>query len=122
MIFLVFGSVGYLAFGESTEHMITLNLPEDWSTTSVQIALSLALFFTFPIMMVPVYEVIERSLESAPWFSRSVAPGRRWGSICVCVLHAHTCGCMHAVLLCCRHTQGPYTGSCDVHRVHRSIT
>lgn len=82
MIFLVFGATGYIAFGEETQEVITYNLPNDWSTQSVKIALSLALFFTFPIMMVPVYEVVERSLESAPWFYRNVAPGRRCAPAC----------------------------------------
>lgn len=78
LIFLVFGAVGYCAYGENTLDKITDNLPEnDWSTTAVKVALCWALFFTFPIMMVPVYEVLEQALENATWFDRNVAPGRR---------------------------------------------
>jgi solute carrier family 36 (proton-coupled amino acid transporter) len=78
VIFLVFGAVGYSAYGEHTMDKITDNLPDDWSTTSVKVALVWALFFTFPIMMVPAYEILERALGYATWFDRNVAPGRRF--------------------------------------------
>lgn len=55
---------GYAAFGEHTRDIITLNLPEDWSTVAVKISLCVGLLFTFPVMMVPVYEILERSLQS----------------------------------------------------------
>ena len=55
---------GYAAFGEHTHDIITLNLPEDWSTVAVKLSLCLGLLFTFPVMMVPVYEILERSLQS----------------------------------------------------------
>lgn len=77
LIFLVFGSVGYCAFGDHTEQIITDNLPDDWTTHTVKVALCLALFFTFPMMMVPVYEVIEQTLGSSSWFDVNVAPARR---------------------------------------------
>lgn len=81
LIFLVFGAVGYSAYGETTMDKITDNLPDDWSTTSVKVALCWALFFTFPIMMLPAYEVLERALENATWFDRRVAPGRRFAFV-----------------------------------------
>ena len=77
MIFLVFGAVGYCAFGDHTEEIITDNLPDDWTTHTVKIALCLALFFTFPMMMVPVYEVVEQALNGSAWFDMNVAPARR---------------------------------------------
>ena len=55
---------GYAAFGEHTRDIITLNLPEDWSTVAVKLSLCVGLLFTFPVMMVPVYEILERSLQS----------------------------------------------------------
>lgn len=55
---------GYAAFGEHTRDIITLNLPEDWSTVAVKLSLCLGLLFTFPVMLVPVYEILERSLQS----------------------------------------------------------
>ena len=55
--------VGYAAFGEDTKDIITLNLPHDWTTVAVKLALCLGLLFTFPVMMVPVFEILERSLQ-----------------------------------------------------------
>eukprot|EP00892_Ulva_mutabilis_P009273 jgi/Ulvmu1/6718/UM030_0051.1 len=77
-IFLIFGAVGYCAFGDGTADMITDNLPDGWTTYTVKLALCLALFFTFPMMMVPVYEVLEQGLARTAWFETSVAPARRW--------------------------------------------
>lgn len=54
--------VGYLAFGEATHDIITFNLPPGWSTPAVKTALCIGLFLTFPPMMIPVYEILERSL------------------------------------------------------------
>jgi len=53
-----FGFCGYRAFGALTETPITLNLEGEWAAT-VKIALCVALYFTFPIMMFPVNEVME---------------------------------------------------------------
>lgn len=77
-IFLLFGAAGYAAFGDMTCGTITLNLPKnDWTSDSVKLALCCALFFTFPIMMVPVYEILERSVESSKWFELNISPARR---------------------------------------------
>ena len=51
-----------MAFGENTQDIITLNLPPNWTSTVVKISLCIGLFFTFPIMLIPVYEIIERGL------------------------------------------------------------
>lgn len=78
IIFLVFGAAGYTAFGEHTQKLITDNLPdESWMTQTVKVALCLALFFTMPMMMVPVYEVIEQALAAQPWYEANIAPARR---------------------------------------------
>eukprot|EP00249_Psilotum_nudum_P010497 c22575_g1_i1 orf=364-1605(+) len=61
-LYIAFGFVGYLAFGDLTLDIITLNLPNDWSTVAVKVGLCIALFFTFPVMMYPVHEMIERSV------------------------------------------------------------
>lgn len=62
MVMLVV-QIGYAAFGEETRDIITLNLPQDWTTVAVKLALCLGLLFTFPVMMVPVFEILERSLK-----------------------------------------------------------
>lgn len=54
-----FGAFGYIAFGSATRDIVTLNLGKNWITDFVQIGLCLNLFFTFPLMMNPVYEVLE---------------------------------------------------------------
>ncbi|GER55217.1 amino acid transporter [Striga asiatica] len=55
-----FGLMGYLAFGENTKDIITANMGKGLLSTLVQLGLCINLFFTFPLMMNPVYEVFER--------------------------------------------------------------
>ncbi|KAL5999468.1 ADP/ATP carrier protein [Asimina triloba] len=35
-LYLCFGAAGYLAYGDKTRDIITLNLPSDWSTIAVK--------------------------------------------------------------------------------------
>ncbi|XP_075474200.1 amino acid transporter AVT3B-like [Primulina tabacum] len=56
-----FGAMGYFAFGENTKDIITANMGKGLLSTLVQLGLCINLFFTFPLMMNPVYEVFERS-------------------------------------------------------------
>lgn len=79
-VFLVFGAVGYAAFGEATRDVITHNLPDGWSKNLVNLALCCALFFTFPVMMVPVYEILEKAADASEWFQHSVSPLKRCAS------------------------------------------
>lgn len=55
-----FGLLGYFAFGNETKDIITANLGAGLITTLVQLGLCINLFFTFPLMMNPVYEIVER--------------------------------------------------------------
>ncbi|KAI4387660.1 hypothetical protein MLD38_000077 [Melastoma candidum] len=55
-----FGLLGYFAFGENTKDIITANFGEGLISTLVQLGLCINLFFTFPLMMNPVYEIFER--------------------------------------------------------------
>lgn len=59
-----FGALGYFAFGEDTKDIITANLGTGLVSFLVQLGLCVNLFFTFPLMMNPVYEVVERRLYS----------------------------------------------------------
>ena len=67
MIFIVslmcvFASVVYLAFGSATQVIVTLNLPNDTVNTgkiAVQLAYSLALIFSYPLLMYPAMMVLE---------------------------------------------------------------
>lgn len=60
LMYGVFGVLGYLAFGDETKDIITSNLGQGLISSLVQIGLCINLFFTFPLMMNPVYEVLER--------------------------------------------------------------
>lgn len=60
LIYGAFGVLGYFAFGEDTKDIITANLGAGWVSALVQLGLCINLFFTFPLMMNPVYEIVER--------------------------------------------------------------
>ncbi|KAK3259329.1 hypothetical protein CYMTET_31666, partial [Cymbomonas tetramitiformis] len=78
VLFVSFGMLGYAAYGDETQDIITLNLPKDWTASAVKIFLCLGLFFTFPVMMVPVYEIVEENLMGVPWIQGQLSPaGRR---------------------------------------------
>lgn len=89
-----FGIFGYLAYGDATRDIVTLNLPNDWSSIAVkvstytagpsfflsssssssplcsQLGLCVALAFTFPVMMHPIHEITESRLLSSGWFQK----------------------------------------------------
>ncbi|CAM8920659.1 unnamed protein product [Rhodiola kirilowii] len=76
LMYASFGLLGYFAFGENTKDIITANLGKGLISSSVQLGLCVNLFFTFPLMMNPVYEVVERR------FSRGrYCLGLRWGLV-----------------------------------------
>ncbi|KAH7524599.1 hypothetical protein FEM48_Zijuj06G0136500 [Ziziphus jujuba var. spinosa] len=56
LIYGSFGALSYFAFGQQTEEMITANM----GAGLVKFGLCVNLFFTLPIMMNPVYEIVER--------------------------------------------------------------
>ena len=60
LMFGSFGVLGYFAFGEDTRDIITTNMGSGLLSTFVQLGLCVNLFFSFPLMMNPVYEVVER--------------------------------------------------------------
>lgn len=59
-IYGAFGALGYFAFGSETKDIITANLGVGIISALIQIGLCINLFFTFPVMMHPVYEIMER--------------------------------------------------------------
>lgn len=61
-LYTIFGLLGYLAYGEYTKDIVTLNLGNSWQTVIVKLCLCTGLIFTYPMMMHPVYEVAERRL------------------------------------------------------------
>lgn len=60
LMYGAFGVLGYFAFGPNTKDIITANMGKGLVSTLVQLGLCVNLFFTFPLMMNPVYEVVER--------------------------------------------------------------
>ncbi|XP_065857128.1 amino acid transporter ANT1 [Euphorbia lathyris] len=70
LIYVLFGFSGYMAYGDQTKDIITLNLPHTWCTIAVEIGLCLGLMFTFPIMVHPVHEIVESKLENIGWHQK----------------------------------------------------
>ncbi|KAH9737797.1 Amino acid transporter ANT1 [Citrus sinensis] len=68
LVYVTFGFFGFMAYGDDTKDIVTLNLPKDWSSIAVQMGLCVALIFTFPIMVHPVHEIIEGSLKKSSFF------------------------------------------------------
>lgn len=64
VLYLLFGICGYLSFGPETNSIITLNLPPGIFPFIVKGCLCFSLFFTYPIMLFPVTNILERLLCS----------------------------------------------------------
>ena len=78
-----FGLVGYLAFFNCTQGPIIGNMPQDGPLIAVTVwGLNVCLLFTYPIQMVPVFQILEDLL---------LGPSRR-GEAAFC------CGCRHPLL------------------------
>ena len=45
----------------ATKDMVTLNLPHDGLTSTIQIVYSLGLVGSYPIQMMPVFQIVEKS-------------------------------------------------------------
>ncbi|TMW90041.1 hypothetical protein EJD97_016260 [Solanum chilense] len=60
ILYGAFGALGYFAFGEETKDIITTNFRQGSVSSLVQLGLCINLFLAFPLMMNPVYEVMER--------------------------------------------------------------
>ena len=67
-LFCTFASVVYLSFGSKTQAVVTLNLPSEGinpGKISVQVAYSIALILTYPLMMYPAMMVLENFFVSS---------------------------------------------------------
>ncbi|KAM7258016.1 hypothetical protein ACFE04_013757 [Oxalis oulophora] len=62
VLYGAFGILGYFAFGEETKDIVTSNFRPGLVSLVVQLGLCINLFLSFPLMMNPVYEVVERRL------------------------------------------------------------
>lgn len=70
LLYASFGFFGYMAYGDQTKDIITLNLPHNWTSIAVQVGLCLGIIFTFPIMVHPINEIVERNLGKGKWFRK----------------------------------------------------
>lgn len=65
-IYATFGISGYLAFGEATEDVVTLNIQGHGGlATTVKLFLCAGLFFAYPLMLFPVFEVLQPAVLKA---------------------------------------------------------
>jgi len=87
VVYAIFGMLGYLAYGSDVKEMITLNLGGGWPPRLVKVALCVVLFFTYPLMMFPVYNIIESSARVYPR-STLFKSGLRVGVVLVSVVVA----------------------------------
>jgi len=58
-----FGCFCYLAYGSTTGALVTFNFPESKITSFVRLFYALGVFFTFPIIMFPVFQLFEGALS-----------------------------------------------------------
>lgn len=87
LLMAFFGTCGYIAFGETTISPISLNLKGE-SAAFVQIALCLAIYLTYPIMMFPVSDVLENLfLADSNKPPRSYCPSRTF-RLCIVLVTA----------------------------------
>mmetsp|Transcript_15290 Transcript_15290/g.33115 ORF Transcript_15290/g.33115 Transcript_15290/m.33115 type:complete len:550 (-) Transcript_15290:601-2250(-) len=63
VLYLSFGLVGYLAFRDTTDEIITRNLPPNGVSVLVKVSLCVGLYFTYPIMLFPVFELMEEFMQ-----------------------------------------------------------
>ena len=60
-VLITFGCFTYEAFGYEVQDMITLNLPHDNLTSSMQLIYCLGLLGTFPMQIVPTFDISEKA-------------------------------------------------------------
>ena len=61
VLFVSFGLLSYLAYGDRTKDMITLNLPRSPLSITVQFSYCVALYLTYSIMMFPAVQILEET-------------------------------------------------------------
>ena len=67
-LYITFGAAGYLSYGPETRDIITLNLPNNGGfnfSILVKSCLCVSLFFTYPIMLFPVFSILEKKMTIA---------------------------------------------------------
>ncbi|KAI5073372.1 hypothetical protein GOP47_0011385 [Adiantum capillus-veneris] len=60
VVYAAFAVLGYAAYGENIQQVITLNLPNGIEAMLVKAAISLSLLLAFPLVLNPMFELVER--------------------------------------------------------------
>jgi len=73
-LYVLIAALGYMAYGDETEDSVTLNLPHGNALSPiVQLGYSFAIFFSYPVMMFPATQILEKSkLFEQVWSGGSV--------------------------------------------------
>lgn len=58
----VFSAIVYYCFGEDLKDMVTLNLPSDALSSTLQIVYSIGLLGSYPLQMLPVFQIVESTV------------------------------------------------------------
>ncbi|CAJ1363841.1 unnamed protein product [Effrenium voratum] len=62
-LFASFGMFGYAAYGLDTKDMITFNIPQNKITSFLRLFYCLGIFFTYPVMLFPLYQITEAKIR-----------------------------------------------------------
>lgn len=60
-LLILFGCFSYEAFGDRIEDMVTMNLPHDNLTSTVQLLYCFGLLGSFPMQIIPAIDITEKS-------------------------------------------------------------
>eukprot|EP01108_Squamamoeba_japonica_P007986 TRINITY_DN6945_c0_g1_i1.p1 TRINITY_DN6945_c0_g1~~TRINITY_DN6945_c0_g1_i1.p1 ORF type:complete len:229 (-),score=47.48 TRINITY_DN6945_c0_g1_i1:244-861(-) len=87
-LFVAFGVGAYVGFDSKTAAPITLNLPQNGDRLSAVVKLTLCacLMCTYPIMLQPVCEIVERALRSYRASPVAINAGRMAAVACTAVV------------------------------------
>lgn len=73
LLYVVFGVLGYLAFGEALKTSVLLAMPPGLTKNVLQTLLGLSLIFGYPIQYVPAIQLVDRILGISVHDSREMA-------------------------------------------------
>lgn len=69
-ILITFSCYSYMSFGDTIEDMVTLNLPHDNLTSTVQLMYCIGLLGSYPMQVIPAIDITEKT----SWFLNSPNP------------------------------------------------
>nr|CCC93720.1 putative amino acid tansporter [Trypanosoma congolense IL3000] len=65
-LYMAFGLLGYLAYGDALESSVVLAMPSSTAKVLIQALLGLSLIFGYPIQFVPAIQLVDRTLHIDP--------------------------------------------------------